>query len=86
MQPAGPPGVELLQQDVDDVSEGGGHMGFFSQQAQQSLERGKGLEGMPGVFGPLQVLVACQQQSGDGIPCQHLHNPRYNSLNITRCC
>ncbi len=56
-------------------------MGFFTQQAEQSLERGKGLEGMPGVFGPLKVLVACQQQSGYGIPCQHLRNPHCNLLN-----
>ncbi|KAA6426279.1 MAG: hypothetical protein FRX49_03391 [Trebouxia sp. A1-2] len=41
-------------QDVHDVSEGGGHMGFFIQQAQQSLERGKGLKGMPWMFGPLK--------------------------------
>ena len=85
MRAAGPPDIELLQEDVDDVSEGGGHAGFFIQQAQQSLERGKGLEGMPGVFGPLKVLVACQQQSGYGISCQHLHNPHSNFLN-TICC
>jgi len=74
-----------LQQDVDDVSEGGGHMGFFTQQAEQSHERGKGLEGMPGVFGPLKVLVACQKQSGYGIPCQHLHNPHCNSMLCSSC-
>ena len=60
-------------------------MGFFTQQAEQSLERGKGLEAMPGVFGPLKVLVACQQQSGYGIPCQHLHNPHCNPMLCLSC-
>ena len=60
-------------------------MGFFTQQAEQSLERGKGLEAMPGVFGPLKVLVACQQQSGYGISCQHLHNPHCNPMLCLSC-
>ena len=70
------PGAELLQQDVDDVSEGGGYRGLLTQQGEQGLEGGEGRAGVAGVAGRLQVLVTRQQQCGNGIPFQHLHtNP-----------
>ena len=73
------PGGELLQQYVDDVSEGRGDSGLLIQQAQQGLQGAQGLQGMAGVPGPVKVLVACQQQGGNGVPPQHLHPHTHKS-------
>lgn len=59
---AGPPGVELLQQNGGGVSEGGGHSDCVSQEGQQGLERSQCLACMARVPCFLQLLVAAHQQ------------------------
>ncbi len=66
------PAAELLQQDVENVSEGGGLSDTWTQQCKQGFKGAEGLASMAGMLTPLKMLMASLKQNGYSIPFQHL--------------